>query len=75
MARPTVTFCCAIAMGADMNQTIKANVEAERYQDLFWSSPISQCEHGIKSGMGNSLAEEKKAVECDTGSCSGSIRI
>ncbi len=65
MARPTVTFCGAIAMGADMNQTIKAIVEAERYQGPSLVIAYSPCvSHGIKSGMGTSLAEEKKAVEC-----------
>jgi len=58
-------YVAQIAMGADMNQTIKALVEAERYQGPSLIIAYSPCvSHGIKSGMGTSLAEEKKAVEC-----------
>jgi len=58
-------YVAQIAMGADMNQTIKAIVEAERYQGPSLIIAYSPCvSHGIKSGMGTSLMEEKKAVEC-----------
>ncbi len=58
-------YVAQIAMGADMNQTVKAIVEAERYQGPSLIIAYAPCvSHGIKSGMGTSLAEEKKAVEC-----------
>lgn len=58
-------YVAQIAIGADMNQTIKALIEAERYQGPSLIIAYSPCvSHGIKSGMGTSLAEEKKAVEC-----------
>ena len=58
-------YVAQIAMGADMNQTMKALIEAERYQGPSLVIAYSPCvSHGIKSGMGTSLAEEKKAVEC-----------
>jgi pyruvate-ferredoxin/flavodoxin oxidoreductase len=58
-------YVTQIAMGADMNQTIKAITEAERYQGPSLIIAYAPCvSHGIKSGMGTSLAEEKKAVDC-----------
>jgi pyruvate-ferredoxin/flavodoxin oxidoreductase len=58
-------YVAQIAMGADMNQTIKAITEAERYQGPSLIIAYAPCvSHGIKTGMGTSLAEEKKAVEC-----------
>ena len=58
-------YVAQIAMGADLNQTIKAIAEAERYQGPSLIIAYSPCvSHGIKTGMGTSLAEEKKAVEC-----------
>lgn len=58
-------YVAQIAMGADMNQTVKALVEAERYRGPSLIIAYSPCvSHGIKSGMGTSLAEEKKAVDC-----------
>ncbi|HWQ79178.1 MAG TPA: pyruvate:ferredoxin (flavodoxin) oxidoreductase [Anaerovoracaceae bacterium] len=57
-------YVAQIAMGADMNQTIKAMVEAERYQGPSLVIAYAPCvSHGIKTGMGTSLAEEKRAVE------------
>jgi pyruvate-ferredoxin/flavodoxin oxidoreductase len=57
-------YVAQIAMGADLNQTIKAISEAERYQGPSLIIAYSPCvSHGIKTGMGTSLAEEKKAVE------------
>jgi pyruvate-ferredoxin/flavodoxin oxidoreductase len=51
-------------MGANMNQTIKAIAEAENYKGPSLVIAYSPCiSHGIKSGMGTSMAEEKKAVE------------
>ncbi|HVI39888.1 MAG TPA: thiamine pyrophosphate-dependent enzyme, partial [Anaerovoracaceae bacterium] len=58
-------YVAQIAMGADLNQTIKAITEAERYPGPSLIIAYSPCvSHGIKSGMGTSLMEEKKAVEC-----------
>lgn len=57
-------YVAQIAMGADMNQTIKAITEAERYNGPSLIIAYSPCiNHGIKTGMGTSIAEEKKAVE------------
>ena len=57
-------YVAQIAMGADMTQTIKAMYEAERYQGPSLIIAYSPCvSHGIKTGMGTSIMEEKKAVE------------
>lgn len=57
-------YVAQIAMGADMNQTIKAIKEAESYNGPSLIIAYSPCiNHGIKSGMGTSMMEEKKAVE------------
>jgi pyruvate-ferredoxin/flavodoxin oxidoreductase len=57
-------YVAQIAMGADMNQTIKAIREAESYKGPSLLIAYSPCiNHGIKTGMGTSMAEEKKAVE------------
>ena len=59
-------YVAQIAMGANMNQTIKAIAEAESYKGPSLIIAYAPCiSHGIKSGMGTSIAEEKKAV--DTG--------
>ncbi len=58
-------YVAQIAMGANMNQTVKALVEAESYKGPSLIIAYSPCiNHGIKTGMGTSIAEEKKAVEC-----------
>ncbi|MDD2361504.1 MAG: pyruvate:ferredoxin (flavodoxin) oxidoreductase [Oscillospiraceae bacterium] len=57
-------YVAHIAMGADMNQTLKAIVEAESYPGPSLIIAYSPCiNHGIKGGMGISQLEEKKAVE------------
>ncbi|MDD4753735.1 MAG: pyruvate:ferredoxin (flavodoxin) oxidoreductase [Desulfitobacteriaceae bacterium] len=57
-------YVAQIAMGANMNQTIKAFVEAESYPGPSLIIAYSPCiNHGIKTGMGTSITEEKKAVE------------
>lgn len=54
-------YVAQIAMGADMNQTIKAITEAERYKGPSLIIAYSPCvSHGIKTGMGTSIAEETK---------------
>ncbi|NLN82680.1 MAG: pyruvate:ferredoxin (flavodoxin) oxidoreductase, partial [Clostridiales bacterium] len=57
-------YVAQIAMGADMNQTLKAISEAESYPGPSLIIAYAPCiNHGIKSGMGTSQLEEKKAVE------------
>lgn len=57
-------YVAQIAMGANMNHTIKAIVEAEKYKGPSLIIAYAPCiSHGIKSGMGTSQKEEKKAVE------------
>ncbi|MDR1003033.1 MAG: pyruvate:ferredoxin (flavodoxin) oxidoreductase [Oscillospiraceae bacterium] len=57
-------YVAQVAMGSDMNQTIKAFNEAEAYNGPSIIIAYSPCiNHGIKGGMGVSMMEEKKAVE------------
>ena len=57
-------YVAQIALGANMNQTIKALTEAENYKGPSLVIAYSPCiNHGIKTGMGTTLAEEKKAVD------------
>ncbi len=57
-------YVAQIAMGADMNQTIKALAEAEAYPGPSIVIGYAPCEmHGVKGGMGNCQAEMKRAVE------------
>lgn len=57
-------YVAQIAMGADMNQTIKAINEAESYKGPSLIIAYSPCvSHGIKTGMGTSIMEERRAVE------------
>ena len=58
-------YVAQIAMGADMNQTVKAIAEAEAYPGPSLIICYSPCEmHSIKGGMVNCQAEMKKAVDC-----------
>ncbi|MGE4588310.1 MAG: pyruvate:ferredoxin (flavodoxin) oxidoreductase [Acidaminococcaceae bacterium] len=58
-------YVAQIAMGADKNQTLKAIAEAEAYPGPSLIIAYSPCiNHGLKSGMGTSQLETKKAVEC-----------
>ncbi len=57
-------YVAQIAMGADMNQTLKALTEAEAYHGPSLIIGYAPCEmHSIKGGMANCQAEMKKAVE------------
>ncbi|MCC5438795.1 pyruvate:ferredoxin (flavodoxin) oxidoreductase [Clostridium botulinum] len=57
-------YVAQIAMGANMNHTIKTIAEAEAYKGPSLIIAYAPCiSHGIKTGMGTSIAEEKKAVE------------
>ncbi len=56
-------YVAQVAMGADMNQCIKAFAEAESYDGPSLILAYAPCiNHGIKGGMGVSQLEEKKAV-------------
>ncbi|HHW13592.1 MAG TPA: pyruvate:ferredoxin (flavodoxin) oxidoreductase, partial [Firmicutes bacterium] len=55
-------YVASIAMGANMNHTVKAMVEAERYQGPSLIIAYAPCiNHGID--MSHSQLEEKKAVQ------------
>ncbi|MBQ4071928.1 MAG: pyruvate:ferredoxin (flavodoxin) oxidoreductase [Clostridia bacterium] len=57
-------YVAQIAMGADMNQTLKAIAEAEAYNGPSLIIGYAPCEmHSIKGGMQNCQAEMKRAVE------------
>ena len=57
-------YVAQIAMGADMNQCLKAIQEAEAYPGPSLIIAYAPCiNHGIKGGMGISQLEEKRAVE------------
>lgn len=57
-------YVAQIAMGADMNHTIRTIREAENYPGPSLIIAYSPCiSHGIKTGMGTSMMEERKAVE------------
>ena len=58
-------YVAQIAMGADQAQTLRALREAEAYDGPSLVIAYAPCiNHGLKSGMGHSQLEEKKAVEC-----------
>ncbi len=57
-------YVAQIAMGADMNQTLKALREAEAYHGPSLVIGYAPCEmHGVKGGMQNCQLEMKRAVE------------
>lgn len=57
-------YVAQIALGANMNHTVRAIAEAEKYKGPSLIIAYSPCiNHGIKSGMGTSIKEERKAVE------------
>ena len=57
-------YVAQIAMGSDMNQTLKALTEAESYPGPSLIIGYAPCEmHGLKGGMQNSQLEMKKAVD------------
>ena len=58
-------YVASIALGANMMQAIKAFNEAEAHDGPAIIIAYAPCvEHGIKTGMGTSIEEEKLAVEC-----------
>ena len=57
-------YVAQVAMGADMNQLLKALKEAEAYNGPSLIIGYAPCEmHGLKGGMQNCQFEMKKAVE------------
>lgn len=57
-------YVAQISLGANMNQAIKAIKEAEAYHGPSLIIAYAPCiNHGIKTGMATTIAEEKKAVE------------
>ena len=56
-------YVAQIAMGADMNQTLKAIAEAEAYPGPSLIIAYAPCiNQGLKAGMNKVMDEEKKAV-------------
>ncbi|MDD3971864.1 MAG: pyruvate:ferredoxin (flavodoxin) oxidoreductase, partial [Clostridia bacterium] len=57
-------YVAQVAMGADQNQFIKAVKEAEAYDGPSLIIAYAPCiNHGIRTGMGTTQLQEKKAVE------------
>ncbi|WZL73182.1 pyruvate:ferredoxin (flavodoxin) oxidoreductase [Clostridiaceae bacterium 35-E11] len=57
-------YVAQVSMGANMNHVVKAITEAEAYKGPSLIICYAPCvNHGIKSGMGTSVAQEKKAVD------------
>ena len=57
-------YVAQVAMGADMNQLLKALTEAEAYHGPSLVIGYAPCEmHGVKGGMQNCQLEMKRAVE------------
>ena len=57
-------YVAQIALGANMNQALKALKEAESYNGPSIVIAYAPCiNHGIKSGMGTTIKQEKKAVD------------
>ncbi|MCQ2345548.1 MAG: pyruvate:ferredoxin (flavodoxin) oxidoreductase [Paludibacteraceae bacterium] len=58
-------YVAQVAMGADQAQTLKAIREAVAYHGPSIVIAYAPCiNHGLKSGMGKSQEEERRAVEC-----------
>lgn len=57
-------YVAQVAMGADMNQCIRAFKEAEAYEGPSLIIAYAPCiSHGIKKGMAEGMNEEKLAIE------------
>ena len=58
-------YVAQIALGANMNQTLKALKEAESYKGPSLIIAYAPCiAHGLRQGMGRTIATEKQAVDC-----------
>ena len=57
-------YVAQVSLGADMNQCIKAMIEAEAHPGPSIVIAYAPCrDHGIKGGLSNMIEIEKKAVE------------
>lgn len=57
-------YVAQIAMGADLNQTVKALTEAAAYPGPSLVIAYATCiAHGIRAGLGSTAHEQKKAVD------------
>ncbi|MBC8589702.1 pyruvate:ferredoxin (flavodoxin) oxidoreductase [Wansuia hejianensis] len=57
-------YVAQVALGSNMNQTIKAINEAESYDGPALVIAYAPCiNHGIRTGMGTSVRQEKRAVD------------
>lgn len=57
-------YVAQVSLGGDRNQTLKAISEAEAYKGPSIIIAYAPCiNHGIKEGMGRSVANEQQAVE------------
>ncbi|MDO5725184.1 MAG: pyruvate:ferredoxin (flavodoxin) oxidoreductase [Tissierellia bacterium] len=64
MASYGYVYVAQVALGANMNQTLKAFNEAESYDGPSIIIAYAPCiNHGIRIGMGKSVFREKQAVE------------
>ncbi len=64
MATYGYVYVAQVAMGANMNQTIKAINEAESYDGPSLVIAYAPCiNHGIRTGMGTSVRQEERAVK------------
>ena len=58
-------YVAQVALGADKNQLIKSIIEAENYDGPSLIICYAPCiSHGLKEGMGRSVANEEQAVKC-----------
>ena len=58
-------YVAQVALGADKNQLMKAVIEAESYPGPSIIIAYAPCiSHGLKEGMGRSVANEAQAVKC-----------
>ena len=58
-------YVAQVAMGSDKNQFLKAVMEAEAHKGPSLIIAYAPCiNHGIKEGMGRTVANEDKAVKC-----------
>lgn len=57
-------YVAQVAIGANMNQTVKALKEAESYPGPSLVIAYAPCiNHGIREGMGRTINQEKRAVD------------
>jgi pyruvate-ferredoxin/flavodoxin oxidoreductase len=58
-------YVAQVAMGASLEQCLKAVIEAEAYPGPSLIIGYAPCiNHGIKTGMGTTQAQQKRAVDC-----------